>query len=82
MIVGEERFVVHAGATVIVPDGATRGIEAETQLAFLAVRLPQSAHGIHRIPPITASVFINDDERGLHQALSWAERTETMLTRI
>jgi quercetin dioxygenase-like cupin family protein len=39
--VGEEIFAVHAGATVIVPDGAKRGIEAETQLAFLAVRLPQ-----------------------------------------
>ena len=41
MIVGEDSFAVHTGATVIVPDGATRGIEAETQLAFLAVRLPQ-----------------------------------------
>jgi quercetin dioxygenase-like cupin family protein len=41
MTVGEESFTVHAGATVIVPDGARRGIEAETQLAFLAVRLPQ-----------------------------------------
>jgi quercetin dioxygenase-like cupin family protein len=41
MIVGEENFAVQAGATVIVPDGARRGIEAETQLAFLAVRLPR-----------------------------------------
>lgn len=41
MIVGEESFAVDAGATVVVPDGALRGIEAETQLAFLAVRLPQ-----------------------------------------
>ncbi len=41
MIVGEESFAVHAGATVIVPDGARRGIEAETQLALLAVRLPR-----------------------------------------
>ena len=41
MSVGEESFAVQAGATVIVPDGAKRGIEAETQLAFLAVRLPQ-----------------------------------------
>jgi len=39
MIVGEESFAVSAGATVIVPDGAKRSIEAETQLAFLAVRL-------------------------------------------
>ena len=41
MTVGKESFAVHAGATVIVPDGAARGIEAETQLAFLAVRLPR-----------------------------------------
>ncbi|MFZ0448734.1 MAG: hypothetical protein WAL98_05775 [Desulfatiglandaceae bacterium] len=39
MIVGDESFAVHAGATGIVPDGARRGIEADTQLAFLAVRL-------------------------------------------
>ncbi len=41
MTVGDETFAVQAGATVIVPDGAPRGIEAETQLAFLAVRLSQ-----------------------------------------
>ena len=41
MIVGEKTLDVHAGATVIVPDGAKRGIEAKTQLAFLAVRLPE-----------------------------------------
>ncbi|MBC8504675.1 MAG: hypothetical protein ISR58_00310 [Anaerolineales bacterium] len=41
MIVGEQSFRVSAGATVVVPDGALRGIEAKTQLAFLAVRLPQ-----------------------------------------
>jgi quercetin dioxygenase-like cupin family protein len=39
--VDEERLAVNAGATVVVPDGAVRGIEAETQMAFLAVRLPQ-----------------------------------------
>jgi quercetin dioxygenase-like cupin family protein len=38
--VGDETFDVRAGATVIVPDGAERGIAAETRLAFLAVRLP------------------------------------------
>ena len=41
MIVGEETVAVQAGATVVVPNGANRGIEAETQLAFLAVRLPE-----------------------------------------
>ncbi len=41
VIVGEQSFTVHAGATIIVPDGAMRGIEAETQVALLAVRLPQ-----------------------------------------
>ncbi len=38
MIVAGERLPVEAGATVVVPDGTTRGIEAETQLAFLGVR--------------------------------------------
>lgn len=33
-----ERFAVQAGATVVVPDGATRSIEAETQLAFLGAQ--------------------------------------------
>ena len=41
MMVGENSFTVDAGATVIVPDGDLRGIEAKTRLAFLAVRLPQ-----------------------------------------
>lgn len=41
VLVGEESFAVQAGATVVVPNGAVRGIEAETQLAFLAVRLPR-----------------------------------------
>jgi quercetin dioxygenase-like cupin family protein len=39
MTVGDDTFPVQAGATVIVPAGASRGIQAETQLAFLAVRL-------------------------------------------
>ena len=39
MIVGEERFAVQAGATVVVPKEALRGFEAETQLVFLAVRM-------------------------------------------
>jgi quercetin dioxygenase-like cupin family protein len=41
MIVEEEIFSVQTGTTVIVPNGAIRGIEAITQLAFLAVRLPK-----------------------------------------
>jgi len=39
MTVDRERIPFNAGATVIVPAGASRGIEAETQLAFLAVRV-------------------------------------------
>lgn len=39
MTVDEERFAVQPGAIVIVPSGAKRGIEAETQLAFLAARV-------------------------------------------
>lgn len=39
MIVDDERFAVGPGATVVMPDGAKRGIEAETRLAFLAARV-------------------------------------------
>jgi quercetin dioxygenase-like cupin family protein len=39
MVVDAERFVLAAGATVIAPRGSRRGIEAETRLAFLAVRV-------------------------------------------
>jgi mannose-6-phosphate isomerase-like protein (cupin superfamily) len=39
MIVDGERLPVGPGATVLVPPGSTRGIEAETRLAFLAVRV-------------------------------------------
>ena len=38
MIVDDERFAVGPGATVVTPDGAKRGIEAETRLAFVAAR--------------------------------------------
>ena len=41
VIVGEETHAVQAGATVVVPDGAVRGMEATSQLALLAVRLPR-----------------------------------------
>lgn len=39
MLVGEERFAIQSGATVIVPEGVARGIEAESRLAFLATRI-------------------------------------------
>ena len=39
MVVDDERFVLTAGATVVAPRGSRRGIEAETRLAFLAVRV-------------------------------------------
>lgn len=38
MTVNDERFAIGSGATVVVPDGAARGIEADTRLAFLAAR--------------------------------------------
>ncbi len=39
MIVDGERLAVQPGATVVIPDGATsRGVEAETRLAFLGTR--------------------------------------------
>ena len=39
MTVDGERLAVSVGATVIVPQGAARGIQAETRLAFLATRV-------------------------------------------
>jgi len=39
MIVDEERFPVREGAIVIVPAGSSRGVEAETRMAFLATRV-------------------------------------------
>ncbi len=39
MTVDGERYPLGAGVTVIAPAGSSRGIEAETRLAFLAVRV-------------------------------------------
>jgi len=39
MIVDDERYPVSPGATVITPEGAKRGVEAETRLVFLATRI-------------------------------------------
>jgi quercetin dioxygenase-like cupin family protein len=39
MTVDDERYPVSSGATVITPEGAKRGVEAETCLVFLAVRI-------------------------------------------
>lgn len=39
MTVDGERYAVHTGATVITTEGATRGVEADTRLVFLAVRI-------------------------------------------
>ena len=35
MLVDGERLLVQTGATVVVPEGVVRGVEADTQLAFL-----------------------------------------------
>ncbi len=39
MTVDGERMEVQEGATMLVPPGVSRGIEAESRLAFLVVRL-------------------------------------------
>ncbi len=39
MTVDAARYPLSAGVTVIAPEGSTRGFEAETRLAFLAVRV-------------------------------------------
>ncbi len=38
MIVDGERYTVSAGVIVVAPEGAKRGVEAETRLAFIGVR--------------------------------------------
>jgi quercetin dioxygenase-like cupin family protein len=38
MIVDGQRVAVAAGSTVVVPNGASRGVEAETRLAFIGSR--------------------------------------------
>ncbi len=39
MAVGREVFAVQAGATLLIPDSATRGSLAQTRPAFIAVRI-------------------------------------------
>lgn len=39
IIIDEQRIPIHPGLTVVAPQGAARGIEAETRLAFLATRV-------------------------------------------
>lgn len=39
MLVDEERLPVSQGATVVMPAGTVRGMEAVTRLAFLATRI-------------------------------------------
>lgn len=38
MIVAEERLAVQPGATVVVPADVSRGVEAETRLAFIGTQ--------------------------------------------
>lgn len=39
MIVNGERLRISSGATIITPQGASRGMEAKTRLAFLAAKV-------------------------------------------
>lgn len=39
MTVDDHRYSVHSGAIIITPEGAARGVEAETRLVFLAARI-------------------------------------------
>jgi len=39
MLADGERLPVSAGATVVMPEGTSRGMEAETRLSFIAVRI-------------------------------------------
>jgi len=39
MTVDDQRYSVLSGTIIITPEGATRGVEAETRLVFLAARI-------------------------------------------
>ncbi|MCP4419566.1 MAG: cupin domain-containing protein [Chloroflexi bacterium] len=39
MTIDGERTAVSSGATIVMPEGTTRGMEAETRLTFLATRI-------------------------------------------
>jgi mannose-6-phosphate isomerase-like protein (cupin superfamily) len=55
MIVDDERFLVSAGTTMVVPAKAARGIEAETQLAFLG---SHGGHGNHADQPFWGAMVV------------------------
>ncbi len=44
MIVDGERLAVAPGTVIIAEEGAPRGMEADTQLTFVAVRITEVAH--------------------------------------
>ncbi len=39
MIVDGEKIAVGAGTTIVTPEGSSRGVEAQTRLAFMATRI-------------------------------------------
>ena len=47
MTVDGERYPLAAGTTLITPAGSSRGIEAETRLAFIAVRIGSEQDSDH-----------------------------------
>ncbi len=44
MIVDEERLSVSPGTVIVADEGAHRGVEAETRLKFMAVRITELPH--------------------------------------
>ncbi len=44
MIVDGERLPVQSGTVIITDEGASRGMEAETELKFMAVRITELPH--------------------------------------
>lgn len=44
MIVDGERLAVKPGATIVTPTGAQRGIEAESEMIFVATRISEIPH--------------------------------------
>ena len=44
MIVDGERMAVKPGATIITPEGSKRGVEAESQMIFVGIRISEMSH--------------------------------------
>ena len=58
MIVDGERLAIEAGATIVVPKGAARGVEAETRLVFLGTQAVVEKKALVRKPLLAIILMV------------------------